>query len=132
MACDPGVLKEVPLFALLDDDERAVLAGHVELRKFAARERIYKIGDAAPQAYVLLAGKVQVRTIDEDHQDVLVDEPGERDFFGFASMLEQSPHQTSAWAIEASTCLEISRDDIQVLLTTKPHAGMDLLTTLGR
>jgi len=132
MACDPGVLKEVPLFALLDDDERAVLAGQVELRKFAARERIYKIGDAAPQAYVLLAGKVQVRTIDEDHQDVLVDEPGERDFFGFASMLEQSPHQTSAWAIEASTCLEISRDDIQVLLTTKPHAGMDLLTTLGR
>ena len=132
MACNPEVLKDVPLFALLDDDERAVLAGQVEMRKFAARERIYKIGDPAPQAYVLLSGKVEVRTIDEDHQDVLVDEPGERDFFGFASMLEQSAHQTSAWATEESTCLEISRDDIEILLTRKPHAGMDLLTTLGR
>ena len=47
-------------------------------------------------------------------------------------MLEQSPHQTNALEIEESACLEVSRDDIQVLLTRKPMAGMDLLTTLGR
>ena len=41
------------LFSLLDGDERAVLAGQVELRSFAARERIYKMGEPAPQAYVL-------------------------------------------------------------------------------
>jgi CRP/FNR family cyclic AMP-dependent transcriptional regulator len=132
MACRPEVLKNVPLFALLDEDEMAVLASQVDLRTFAARERIYKRGDPAPQAYVLLSGRVRVSTVDEDHQEVIVDEPAERDFFGFASMLEQTPHQTSAHALEASTCLEISRDDIQVLLERKPHAGMDLLTTLGR
>ena len=54
------------------------------------------------------------------------------EFFGFASMLEQTPHQTSAIALEESTCLEVSRDDIEVLLQKKPHAGMDLLTVLGR
>ena len=31
MACKPEVLKNVPLFALLDDDELAVLAGQVDL-----------------------------------------------------------------------------------------------------
>ena len=36
MACDPEILKQVPLFALLDDDETAVLAGQVELKTFAA------------------------------------------------------------------------------------------------
>jgi CRP/FNR family transcriptional regulator, cyclic AMP receptor protein len=46
-------------------------------------------------------------------------------------MLEQTPHQTSASALEESTCLEISRDDISTLLQRKPQAGMDLLTTLG-
>ena len=35
MACDPEVLRKVPLFALLDDDETAVLAGQVELKQFA-------------------------------------------------------------------------------------------------
>jgi uncharacterized membrane protein len=132
MACQPEVLRNIPLFALLDDDELAVLASQVELKTFAARERIYKIGDSAGQAYVMISGKVRVSTVDEDHQEVVIDEPAEGEFFGFASMLEQTPHQTNALALEETGCLEISRDDISTLLERKPHAGMDLLTTLGR
>jgi CRP/FNR family cyclic AMP-dependent transcriptional regulator len=132
MACKPEVLKDVPLFALLDDEETAVLASQVEFKTFAARERIYKSGDPGAQAYVMISGKVRVSTVDEDQQEVVVDEPGKGEFFGFASMLEQTPHQTNALALEESACLEISRDDIAILLERKPHAGMDLLTTLGR
>ena len=80
----------------------------------------------------MLSGKVRVSTVDEDQQEVVVDEPGENECFGFASMLEQTPHQTSALALEESASLEISREDIATLLERKPHAGMDLLTTLGR
>jgi CRP-like cAMP-binding protein len=116
MSCKPEILRNVPLFALLDDDELAVLASQVELKTFATRERIYKIGDPAPQAYVLISGRVRVSTVDEDHQEVVVDEPAEHDFFGFASMLEQTPHQTNAHALEESACLEISRIDIAILL----------------
>jgi len=132
MACKPEVLKSVPLFALLDDDETAVLATQVEFKTFAPRERIYKLGEPSGPAYVVLSGKVRVTTLDEDHQEVVVDEPAVGDFFGFASMIEQTPHQTSAIAVEASECLEVSREDIATLLQRKPHAGMDLLTTLGR
>ncbi|HTQ56386.1 MAG TPA: DUF1003 domain-containing protein [Bryobacteraceae bacterium] len=132
MGCAPELLKDVPLFALLDADELAVLASQVEVKDFVLRERIYRMGDLAPQAYVLISGKVRVSTVDEDQQEVVVDEPGKGDFFGFASMLEQTPHQTTALALEPSTCLEVSRDDIATLLQRKPHAGMDLLTVLGR
>jgi uncharacterized membrane protein len=133
MACDPEILHSVPLFALLDQDETAVLASQVELRRFAARQRVYRKGEvSAGQAYVVLSGKVRVTNIDEDQQEVLVDEPGPGEFFGFASMLEQSPRHTSAVALEDTTCLEVTREDIAVLLERKPLAGMDLLTTLGR
>jgi CRP/FNR family cyclic AMP-dependent transcriptional regulator len=132
MPCDPSELKHVPLFALLDDDEAAVLASQVEVKRFAPRQRIYKMGDTAGQAFVMMSGRVRVTTIDEDHQEVTVDEPGHGEFFGFASMLEQTPHQTDALAIEETTCLEVSRDDIAVLLQRKPHAGMDMLTVLGK
>jgi len=132
MTCKPEVLRSVPLFALLDDDETAVLAGQVELKRFASRERIYKRGDPGGQAYVMISGKVRVTTVDEDHQEVIVDEPAAGEFFGFASMLEQTQHQTNAIALEETSCLEVSRDDIAVLLQRKPMAGMDLLTTLGR
>ena len=56
MACNPEVLKQVPLFAQLDDEETAVLAGQVELKNFAPRQRIYKIGEPGGQAYVMISG----------------------------------------------------------------------------
>ena len=132
MACNPAVLKNVPLFALLDEDEMAVLASQVELKEFAARQRIYKMGEPGGQAYILVSGQVKVTTVDEDHQELVVDEPATGEFFGFASMLEQTPHQTSATAMEASVCIEVDRNDIKVLLERKPMAGMDMLTVLGR
>jgi CRP/FNR family cyclic AMP-dependent transcriptional regulator len=132
MPCHPEELKHVPLFALLDDDELAILAAQVEVRHFAARQRIYKIGDPGKNAYVVMSGKIQVTTVDEDHQEVVLDEPVHGEFFGFASMLEESPHRTNAVALDQAVCLEVDRNDITVLLTKKPMAGMDMLTVLGR
>ena len=132
MPCDAEILKHVPLFALLDDEELAVLAGQVELRKFAPRQRIYKMGDEGGRAYVLVSGAVEVTTVDEDSQSVIVDEPAHGEFFGFASMLDGTPHQTTATAKEEATAVEVDRRDITVLLQRKPLAGMDMLTVLGR
>src|SRR5574338_1321477 len=132
MACNPETLKHVPLFALLDDDEAAVLAGQVEEKRFAPRQRIFKIGDPSGPAYVVVSGRVRVTIVDEDNQEVVVDEPTHGEFFGFASMLEQTPHQTNAFAVEELECLEVTRDDIAVLLERKPLTGMDMLTVLGR
>ena len=131
MACDPQILKQVPLFALLDDDELAVLAAQVELKIFVPRQRIYRIGDPGERAYVLVSGSVQVTTVDDDHQDVVVDQPARGEFFGFASMLEQTAHQTNATALSEAVCLEVDRHDIFTLLQQKPHAGMDMLSVLG-
>jgi uncharacterized membrane protein len=132
MACNPDILKHVPFFALLDDEEMAVLAGQVEVRRFAPRQRIYKIGDPGGRAYVLVSGRVRVTTIDEDHQEVVIDEPTAGEFFGFASMLDQTPHQTGAIALDETVCIEVDRHDISVLLERKPLAGMDMLAVLGR
>jgi CRP/FNR family cyclic AMP-dependent transcriptional regulator len=132
MGCSPETLRSVPLFSLFDEDEICVLANEVEIKDFAPRQRIYKLGDNSGRAYVMVSGKVRVTIFDEDHQEVVVDEPMHGEFFGFASMLEQTPHQTNAIALEQTRCLEVDRHDIQVLMERKPHAGMDMLTVLGR
>jgi uncharacterized membrane protein len=132
MPCNPEELRHVPLFALLDDDETAILAAQVEMKTFAARQRIYKIGDPGKNAYVVISGTVQVTTVDQDHQEVVIHSPGHGEFFGFASMLEETAHQTNAMALNESVCLEIDRNDISILLSSKPMAGMDLLTAIAR
>src|SRR5713226_2704637 len=132
MGCNAEELKHVPLFALLDDEEAAVLASQVEIKKFAPHQRIYKIGDTDGRAYVMFSGKVRVTTVDEDHQEVVVDEPSHGEFFGFASMLEETAHQSSAIALQDTVCIEVDRHDIAILLQRKPMAGMDMLAVLGR
>lgn len=132
MPCEVEVLRNVPLFALLDGDELAVLASQVELKKFAPRQRIYKPGEQGGRAYVMVSGAVRVTTTDQDQQEVLVDQPGIGEFFGFASMLDGTPHQTEAVAVEETECVEVDRHDISVLIQRKPDAGLDMMAVLGR
>jgi uncharacterized membrane protein len=132
MPCDPSVFEEIPIFSLLDADERAVLAEQVELRRFAARQRVYKPGDPGGKAYVVLKGQVQVIVIDQDNQEVVIDSPKGGEMFGLASMLAAAPHQTLAVALEDTTAIEIERNDIGALLQRKPMAGLDMLTMVGR
>jgi CRP/FNR family cyclic AMP-dependent transcriptional regulator len=132
MECAPEELRHVPLFELLDDDETAILAAQVEVREFAARQRIYKIGDVDGKAYVVMSGSVRVTTVDEDQQEVLIDEASHGDVFGFASMLEGVAHTTNAMALENTVCLEVDKNDIEILLTRKPMAGIDMLTVQSR
>jgi len=75
---------------------------------------------------------VRVTTVDEDHQEVVIDEPSHGEFFGFASMLEETAHQSGAIALEETAGIEVDRHDIALLLQRKPMAGTDMLSVLGR
>lgn len=132
MPCKADVLRHIPLFALLDEEELAVLAAQVELRSFAPRQRIYKHGEPGERAYILLSGQVHVTVVDEDQQEVLVAQPAHGEFFGFASMLEGTPHHTSATSLTETQLIEVDRSDIQTLILKKPMAGMDMMTVLAR
>src|SRR5262245_24583185 len=132
MACDPNVFADVPIFSLLDADERAILAEHVDLRRFVARQRIYKVGDAGGRAYIVLSGLVQVSMVDEEQRPVVVDTPQQGEIFGLSSMLAESAHLTTAVALEDTSVIEIDRSDITALLERKPMAGLDMLTMVGK
>jgi CRP/FNR family transcriptional regulator, cyclic AMP receptor protein len=132
MPCDPAIFAEIPIFSLLDADERAVLAEQVELRRFGARQRIYRAGDPGAKAYVVTSGKVEVVVVDEDNQEVVLDTPTAGEMFGLASMLSASEHATTATALEDTTAIEVDRNDLSNLLQKKPLAGLDMLTMVGR
>ena len=132
MACSAEVLRGVPLFSNLDDDELQVLAGQVELRQFAARQRIFRISDPGERAYIVVSGEVRVTVLDEDQQEIVLQEPVRGDYFGFASMLEQTPHQAEATAVTEVSCIEMDRQDFQKLFEQRPHAMLDIMAFLGR
>jgi uncharacterized membrane protein len=70
--------------------------------------------------------------VDADNQEVVVDTPSPGEMFGLASMLSDSPHVTTATALEDTTAIEVDRHDLATLLQRKPLAGLDMLTMVGR
>jgi uncharacterized membrane protein len=125
-------LSHVPLFSLLDKDELAILAQQVEMREFAPRQRIYKAGEPSTSGFVVMTGAVRVTLIDEDGQEVVFSQPHHGEFFGFASMLENTVHGTTAVAMEPTTCVVVDREDLVQLVSRKPMSGLDMLTVLAR
>jgi len=132
MPCTPEILRNIPLFSNMDDDELRVLASQVEPREFAAHQRIFRIGDPGERAFIVLSGEVRVTVLDEDQQEIVLQECAPGDFFGFASMLEQTPHMAEATAVVPSSCIEMDRHDFQALFEQRPHATLDIMAFLGR
>jgi CRP-like cAMP-binding protein len=72
---------------------------------------------------VVLSDTVRITTVDEDKQEVIVDEPSHGEMFGFASMLQECEHGTTATATDEVVCLEIGRDDLMKLVEQRPLAS---------
>jgi len=132
MSTTAQMLAEVPLFALLDDEERALLAERVELVHFKAGEVIFQYGDPGDAMYVVKTGEVELSVTTKTGEKLFLERPGPGDFFGEISLLDVGPRSASARAILDVDAIEIDRGDLDELFRLKPASAMDLLAATGR
>jgi CRP/FNR family transcriptional regulator, cyclic AMP receptor protein len=129
---DPDIFNDVPIFALLDAEERQVLAQQVAVKNFVRGTVIFKTGEPGGHAYLIQKGKVNVCITDIAGEDVLVDVVEVGGLMGMSSLLAQANHLTTAVAIEPTCAIEIDRHDISTLLQKKPQAGLDMMTMIEK
>lgn len=126
------MLHEVPLFALLDEQERAVLAERVEVVKFKAGTTIFHVGDPGDSMFIVKSGEVSVTVKTKTGEKLTLEQPTHGDFFGEISLLDEGPRTASAEAVTDVEALEVDRGDLDELFRLKPAAAMDLLAATGR
>jgi len=129
---NPDVFNEVPLFQLLDADEKRVLAEQVSMRTFKAGQVVYQAGDTGGLAYLIQKGVVHVTIKDANYESIIVDIANDGGLVGMSSLLAGEEHQTTAVAMEDTTAIEIDRHDIAALLKAKPMAGLDMMTIVEK
>lgn len=129
---NPDLFNEVPIFTLLDAEERKVLAQQVSIRMFKKGDTIFKAGDAGGLAYLIQKGEVRVTIRGADREDIILDVAGEGGLIGMSSLLAGEKHLTTAIAAEETAAIEIDRNDIMALLMTKPMAGLDMMTIVEK
>lgn len=126
------LLKEIPLFSLLDASERSVLAQRIDLEKHVKGKTLFNAGDPGESMYMVTKGMVEVWFKNNTGEKIVLERANAGDFFGEISLLDGGARTASATVTEDLEALVIDRGDLDEFLAIKPHAAMELLTATGK
>ncbi|MBZ5522776.1 MAG: DUF1003 domain-containing protein [Acidobacteriia bacterium] len=132
MSADVTMIGEVPIFELMDDEERKALAGMMDTRAFKQGETIFEYGEQGGEIYIVREGRVEIFLENTDGRKIVVAENECGDVLGELSFLDGGSRTATAVAVEDTQTLTMDRDRLLEFIDKHPHAALDLLTVLGR
>ena len=132
MGTTADILGEVPMFAELDEKERAILAERVDLENMAEGETLFEYGDPGDWMGIVLAGTVEMSVKIKTGENVFLELAERGDFFGEISLLDGGSRSARAVCKEAGQLIVVDRGDLDELLKMRPAAALNLLTATGK
>ena len=132
MPTDAALLKEVPFFQLMDEQERTALAGILDVVQVPATRLVFSYGDPGDSLYIIRAGSVEIFITDDTGTRIVLETATAGDYFGEISLLDNGPRTASVVATEDLEALRLDRPDLEQFLDRYPSAALDMLTVMGR
>jgi uncharacterized membrane protein len=132
MASKSALLGTVPMFKLLDGEERNELAALLDEASYAKGETIFEAGDPSGRMFVVCSGAVELSTTDKLGQKIVLTEAGPGDMFGELSLLDAGPRSARARVTEDAALLVLGRDELLHFIRHKPDSALDMMATMAR
>jgi CRP/FNR family transcriptional regulator, cyclic AMP receptor protein len=129
---NPEILRQIPLFELLDNDELTALAAQLDQKQYLRGQMIFSEGDPGGIMYVVQSGKVAVFIKDTGGDIVPLDDVEKGEIFGELSLLDNEPRSANAKAVEDTQLFVIDRHDLEMLFQSHLHAAFDVMAMLGK
>lgn len=123
-------LRQMPLFRRLSAEDRARVAAHARLVRFAKHARIFDEGAPADAFLAIVEGRVKVCKATPAGKELILEIFGPGDPLGTVAVYEDRAFPASAIALEDSTCLRIERRPFFALLEQHPALVRGLLSGL--
>jgi CRP/FNR family transcriptional regulator, cyclic AMP receptor protein len=132
MRPEAELLKEVPLFQFLDDNERSELAAQLDIVSFKEGQVVFNYGDPGDAIYIISSGQVEIFIKNDTGERIVLEVATRGDFFGELSLMDEGARSASVVAAKDTEALRLDRGDLETFLRLCPHAAMDLLAAMGR
>jgi CRP/FNR family cyclic AMP-dependent transcriptional regulator len=123
------MLKNIPLFADLDDAELEFLSTRAVTRNFPRNSIFITEGDYSDSLYCILSGRVKVYLNDDEGKEVILNVQGPGEYFGELALLDSGPRSASVMALEKCRLMVISKVDFEEFLDK--HAAAQKKIMLG-
>ncbi len=132
MPADPRMLKKIPLFMSMDDEERAALAAIMDEAPFKAGQVIFSAEETGGTFFIVQAGQVELSITDDDGEKLVLEILESGDFFGEMSLLDGGTRSATATAIQRTETLVLDRREFLDLLMQRPHMAQDVLVSQAK
>ncbi len=127
-----AMLAQVPLFALLSDDDRKVLATHIEVERHPAGHVLFDYGDPGDSMMVVVKGEVELFVKNKTGERTVLETVAAGEFFGEISLLDQGARNATAVCKSAVELLVVDQGDLDELIRIKPSSALHLLAATGK
>ena len=129
---NPNILKTVPLFSSLSDEQLRVLQPCLQQRSYPRNSFILRAGEETDALYIILSGRAKVLIPDEQGREVILATLGPNEFFGEMGLLDDQPRSASVETLEACQMLRFSKSGFMACLKNNFDLAMIIINNLVR
>ena len=126
------VLRNVPLFAGLDESELERLSRVCGRKRAERSEFVVRAGDTTDCLYIMLTGRVKVTNSDEEGREIILAMLGHGESFGEMGLIDGSPRSADVVALEASEILVLGKEEFQRCMRDNFQVALKLMQVLVR
>jgi CRP/FNR family transcriptional regulator, cyclic AMP receptor protein len=126
------LLKSVPLFSDLEDEELERFSHVAVPRSFPAGTRVFHEGDDSDACYIVKDGSFRVTREHSDGRAITLATLGPGEIFGELAMLDGDQRSASAEALTDGDLLALPANDVRGLLARHPEISLKLVAGLVR
>jgi aspartate ammonia-lyase len=105
-----NLLKKADLFQGLSTDDLTRIANESTLKTFEPNDILFRENSPRRQMFIVFHGRVMLYKTNAFGKEQIITYFNKGDFFGEGSLMEDSPHSTSARATEKTTVVVIEGD----------------------
>jgi uncharacterized membrane protein len=124
------LVKAIPLFESLGDDDLHTLAGKLREVRVETGHSVFAQGDEGDAMYVIEDGAVDI-VAGSGKQKVVLASLFKQQYFGELSLLDGAPRSASAVASRATQLLALERDDFVEFIKKRPDAALAIMHEVG-
>ncbi len=125
-------LKSIELFQDLNDNEREILAANFELAEFKKNSLLFVENNPRKNLYIIYEGEVELFKKTPFGEEKRLTIFKKQDFLGEGSLIDDSPHSTSARATHDTTVLQLSKEKFNKLVQVEMHIPVKIFSRMAK
>ncbi|WP_249010923.1 Crp/Fnr family transcriptional regulator [Conexibacter sp. DBS9H8] len=127
-----ALLRRVPAFSTLADEDLGKVADVAVPRRFSAGEVVFREGDESNTCYVVRSGKARAIRAHTDGRTITLANFGPGDIFGELAMFDNERRSATVETLEVTEVIAILGGDMRRLMREHPEIAVKLIAALAQ